>query len=198
MKKSKADVESLKEVIIETAIQVFSELGYSATNIKDIAERAGITRTPVYYHFENKYVLYEQAVDFYLTRKEASFQEILGADQEFFQKIKEDLLFCTRQGVSEEIFFAELHNNLILSAVFQRRKLSFDRVYEMKMQSVRAAMEKGELRADTDPAELLNHLYALHFGLLGMAQCKIHSFPMKTVETLTDCMVEEIRANFGG
>ncbi|MGO1580324.1 MAG: TetR/AcrR family transcriptional regulator [Peptoniphilaceae bacterium] len=43
---------------METAYRVFSEKGYAKTTINEIAEECNTSRTPIYYHFENKEGLY--------------------------------------------------------------------------------------------------------------------------------------------
>lgn len=48
--------------ILDTALQLFGEKGYEATSIREICERAGITRPTLYYFFESKEGLYRAIV----------------------------------------------------------------------------------------------------------------------------------------
>lgn len=48
--------------IIETAVDVFAELGYAKTSLARIADRAGISKGVIFYHFAGKAVLMEQLV----------------------------------------------------------------------------------------------------------------------------------------
>lgn len=48
----------LKEKILNTAIKVFSEKGYSKTTIREIANRAGISIGGIYIYFKNKEEIY--------------------------------------------------------------------------------------------------------------------------------------------
>src|SRR3990167_5796958 len=50
--------EESKESILEAAIKVFSEKGYSQTTIREVAERAGISVGGVYIYFKNKEEIY--------------------------------------------------------------------------------------------------------------------------------------------
>ncbi|MCE5256280.1 MAG: TetR family transcriptional regulator, partial [Spirochaetaceae bacterium] len=43
-----ADDVSLKDELIQKAIEVFSRKGYEATNLTDITDALGISRGPVY------------------------------------------------------------------------------------------------------------------------------------------------------
>ena len=45
---------STRERIQETAIALFSELGYERTSLREIAERLGVTKAALYYHFKTK------------------------------------------------------------------------------------------------------------------------------------------------
>jgi AcrR family transcriptional regulator len=43
-----------RERILDVALELFSEKGYDATSMREIAERLGITKAALYYHFDAK------------------------------------------------------------------------------------------------------------------------------------------------
>src|ERR1700733_2168428 len=43
-----------RERILDIALELFTEQGYEATSLRDIAERLGTTKAALYYHFERK------------------------------------------------------------------------------------------------------------------------------------------------
>lgn len=45
---------STRERILDVALELFTEQGYDTTSLRDIAERLGITKAALYYHFERK------------------------------------------------------------------------------------------------------------------------------------------------
>lgn len=47
-----------REKIIAAAIEVFFEKGFDSASMREIAERAGLTKPMIYYHFKNKEALY--------------------------------------------------------------------------------------------------------------------------------------------
>lgn len=197
MKKSKIDVEKLKSDILDTALQVFLTKNYSEVNIKDISDRLGITRTPIYYHFTNKYEIYAQVAESYLMRKINMFREILMKEDNFYHKIRQDLSLCTRQAISENIIFSEISTNPELKEILHWRKEAFDTIFSFKLAAVRAAIKKKELSPAIDEIELVNYLYLLHFGFLEMLQCSYHDFSSEMIETLIDRQIENIRALYG-
>jgi len=48
--------------IIAEATRLFSEKGYSATSMREVAEAVGITKPALYYHFSSKEVLYQETI----------------------------------------------------------------------------------------------------------------------------------------
>jgi AcrR family transcriptional regulator len=45
---------STKERILDVALELFNEQGYDKTSLRQIAERLGVTKAALYYHFERK------------------------------------------------------------------------------------------------------------------------------------------------
>ncbi|OGW04256.1 MAG: hypothetical protein A2Z59_08065 [Nitrospinae bacterium RIFCSPLOWO2_02_39_17] len=58
--------EESKESIIEAAVKVFSEKGYSQTTIREVAREAGISVGGVYIYFKNKEDLYATLLKYLL------------------------------------------------------------------------------------------------------------------------------------
>ncbi len=44
----------LRERILDTALELFNEEGYDKTSLREIAERLGVTKAALYYHFKSK------------------------------------------------------------------------------------------------------------------------------------------------
>jgi AcrR family transcriptional regulator len=52
--KAKETAGSTRERILDTALELFTTKGYDGTSLRDIAERLGVTKAALYYHFERK------------------------------------------------------------------------------------------------------------------------------------------------
>ncbi|XVU22450.1 TetR/AcrR family transcriptional regulator [Actinoplanes sp. CA-054009] len=52
-----------KQLIVEAAGQVFSERGYHAASMEEIAAKVGISAAALYRHFPNKYALFAECAD---------------------------------------------------------------------------------------------------------------------------------------
>jgi AcrR family transcriptional regulator len=55
--------DARRRQLFEVALSLFSEHGYAATTMDDIAESAGVTKPLVYQHFESKRALYLELMD---------------------------------------------------------------------------------------------------------------------------------------
>jgi AcrR family transcriptional regulator len=51
-------MQNSKDKIIEAAIEVFFDKGFDGASMREIAEKAGLTKPMIYYHFKNKEALY--------------------------------------------------------------------------------------------------------------------------------------------
>ena len=51
-------MQSSKDRIIEAAVEIFFEKGFDGASMREIAEKAGLTKPMIYYHFQNKEALY--------------------------------------------------------------------------------------------------------------------------------------------
>ncbi|MCI8551294.1 MAG: TetR/AcrR family transcriptional regulator [Lachnospiraceae bacterium] len=63
-----------KEQIIETALQLFSEKGYDAVSVRDIAREVGIRESSLYYHFKNKQDIFDTIVEYCFRKAEEYFR----------------------------------------------------------------------------------------------------------------------------
>lgn len=56
--------EQRRRQIVESAYQVFAELGYERASVSDVAKRAGIGQGTIYRYFDSKRELLDHVVDY--------------------------------------------------------------------------------------------------------------------------------------
>lgn len=56
----KSDLQRTKVGILDSAAELFSEKGYTATSMADIASTVDISKAAIYHHFENKEALFTE------------------------------------------------------------------------------------------------------------------------------------------
>lgn len=82
MRRTKEDAEQTRLKIIAAALELFSKNGYSNTTLAMIADEAGFSRGPIYWHFKNKDELFQAVLGFSQQPLEQLISRSLGmADQ---------------------------------------------------------------------------------------------------------------------
>lgn len=67
MRRTKADAEKTKAMILNSALILFDEQGFTATTLGAIAEKAGVTRGAIYWHFDDKIDIFTALGERYMT-----------------------------------------------------------------------------------------------------------------------------------
>ncbi len=62
-----------RECVLRAAVRLFTERGYGLTSMREIAERAGVTKPVIYYYFKSKQELYAGLLRQVLEETEAVF-----------------------------------------------------------------------------------------------------------------------------
>lgn len=55
--------ESTRKALVDSAVELFTKQGYSATSLDAVAKRALVTKGALYHHFTGKQALFEAALD---------------------------------------------------------------------------------------------------------------------------------------
>jgi AcrR family transcriptional regulator len=194
LRKTPDNVETLRSDIVNTALVIFAKKGYDATNMQDIADALGITRTPIYYHFENKKVLYEQAIMAYLSFKREKYSE-MATNPNFFEEIREHLRFSCNH-FSENVLLSAL-NYKEFKALQDLNTETLRYIRALKQRSVLSAIERGELRADADTEMLIHLLYVMCYGLMRIVGDTINDLSAERQQTVIALLVNELAVLFG-
>ena len=165
--------EDTKQKILDEALRLFSERGYDAVSVGEIAQAVGVKAPSLYNHFPGKQAIFEALVESTATRYEADTGKIdihvqdAAQDIPVFTEITEDALLAKVR----QIFEYSLHNDTIrrfrrmmtieqfrspeLAALYSRRYV--DRMIAYHAGIFRALTAVGEICAE-DP-ETLAMLY---------------------------------------
>ena len=63
MRRTKEEAEQTRQDLLDAALTVFSQKGYTATRLEDVARTAGVTRGAIYHHFGSKADLYGALIE---------------------------------------------------------------------------------------------------------------------------------------
>jgi TetR/AcrR family transcriptional regulator, cholesterol catabolism regulator len=108
------DPERTRQLLVDSAIKLFSERGFSGTSMQDIVAGAGVTKGAFYHHFESKEDVLKLIHDQFL---EAQAQEMERIQAEFsspVDQLRETIKMSVRSVVEYRehvaIFFQERRN----------------------------------------------------------------------------------------
>jgi AcrR family transcriptional regulator len=149
------------EAALKRAADTFWRTGYAGTSFEDISAATGMNKPSLYAAFGDKHALYLEALARYWELALAAMREPLAEDrplEDALMEVYEDALsiyfsgegrprgcFVIGTAVPEAVEDGDIRNSLM--AGFR----TFDSDFEARF---RAAREKGELKADADPAAL--------------------------------------------
>jgi len=156
MRLTPAETQLQRMRIIESAKNEFILRGYAATKMEDIAKGAGISRSPLYYHFTNKQELFNEVFIECCRKMEIFEEEVYASNDSVFG--------CLYRGLFGSIYMLDdnvesLRGNLLrhgeeLVKSQKRYDILRARIREIKSNKFRDSIAKGELRPDCD-VELL-------------------------------------------
>lgn len=195
MRKASAKSENLKDEICSVALRLFSEKGYDATNMSEIADILGITRTPLYYYYSDKKSLYVETIKKHLERKRNIYTDMAAETSNIFSWLRVHVEFaCSNK------------SDIVLFNVFDRPEFAFlselndetnRYVYALKRRRVQRATETGELPADMDIDLFLYNIYVMSYGFIYVINESILSQDLKSnphkVHALIDMFIEEVK-----
>ncbi|MFD6951331.1 TetR family transcriptional regulator [Nocardiopsis sp. TSRI0078] len=162
--------EARRTQIIESAIETFSELGYANTSLARVAERAGISKSVISYHFAGKTELMEQIVEqvyldiaqFVLPRTEKE-TTATGALRANILSVAEYM----RDHRAQLLALGEIFNNLRTPEGERRYGVAFsEQVYEGREAIFRRGQQTGEFR-EFDPRVMSVTVQSAIDGMFG-------------------------------
>ena len=157
--------------IIEAALAVFSEKGFAAARLDDIAARAGVSKGALYLYFETKQDLFRAvvretvapnltAVEAFADQGGLAFGELIRL---IFARIA-DVLAEGRLGPVAKMVIGESRNFPELAKVWHEDVVS--RVLDAISRAVAAAQARGEVRAGDARLYVLSLAGPLLMGVL--------------------------------
>ena len=137
-----------KQHLLDVAEQLFTELGYQAVSIRDIAQASGVTNAALYYHFPNKEALFREVLECHIAglrdRMEGARDENLASRERVVNMLTEyGTLVANRQAIW----------NLISPKRSGRRRKGRHPIHIRLMEALLTPIE-DELRIAIDSGEL--------------------------------------------
>jgi TetR/AcrR family acrAB operon transcriptional repressor len=172
MRRTKEDAAVTRQKVLEAALKVFSEKGYTASKLDDVAQAANVTRGAIYWHFRDKADLFNTLVrEVGLQRDEVIQQAIAegGTFIDIFRRILIRLLQIVEEhqdvrAIMELSLFKV--DQLPELAEGQGVRLEANRALISNMTTfLQMGIDAGDVRADLDPQDAARAAVAFQQGL---------------------------------
>lgn len=198
-RRSKEEMEQTRLALLEAALNLFAEKGYSKTTLGDIAQRAGFTRGAVYWHFKDKAMVFHEVMKHY----DAPVAELVGPVLAEISDPREWL-----EGLFSGSICALAEDDNLRKAMFVRvRKTEMPEelmgFYEMKQtefvqieQAIRVQIEKGVeqgvFRSDVNAVSVASVIMSLLMGLFGRIFTQSGPVPVSEADNIIDVFMRGI------
>lgn len=185
-----------EEEILDVSLKHFSMHGYEGTNLNDIANELNITRTPIYYYFNNKLGLYESVTKRHLLSKKAQYTSIFTSNLPFFEKVRKDLLVSSHLRLSEQVLFAGIDTNPKLTEARDIQNQVMREIHEMKTENIRKAVADKILRPDTDVEQFMIYFYVISLGIEAVDKQTEYEITEERMDKLVDTVLDGIISKY--
>ena len=159
---SSRDPARAKATILHAAEQLFSEKGFAATSIRDVAEASGVSKALIHHHFGNKKELYSAV-------KRAALERYLQLQGEHFASGTDSQKFVVEAIRSLGEFYRRSPALSRMRAWSQLEDIEGgwpgeEHLWPTIIDNTVKAQENGVLRADIDPILLIAMVNSLTAG----------------------------------
>jgi TetR/AcrR family transcriptional regulator, repressor for uid operon len=157
-----------RQRITRAAQDVFRELGYAGTTNKTVADRAGLTRPTINYHFESKQALFRCVIEANAGVVESTTSRLTSQEPTLRGRLRE---LTTSMCADPDVGAAT--SSLMAAAIDCDRHPElrsvrgdlFTGLRRFLVSSVLAAVECGDVRADVEASSLADAYLAVLSGL---------------------------------
>ncbi len=173
MRRTAEEAAQTRQDILNAALTVFSQKGYHATRLSDIASAANVTRGAVYHHFVNKAELYIALIEDASTSGGEAVQQAIAAGGSFAETcaliLVNSLTLLERnermRQITELSLFKTGHDPDLSELEAMRREQAVTTV-EGIAQWMQQGIANGDLRADLNPQDVARAFIAYQNGLI--------------------------------
>ena len=175
MRRTKEDAEQTRQAILESAMDIFYEKGYSKTTFDEIAKRINLTKGAVYWYFRNKPDIVAALINDFVQKHIKRLEEFRAGKEEENLDILADMMLLAYHHMKKNpleykfIFFITCQMEwseailvkirpLVEQTSEISRKLLTDTLLKLK--------KNKKIKDDTDVESITEILQAMWMGLL--------------------------------
>jgi len=185
MKKTKEEALKTRKQIIDKAVKLFINNGFSNTTLDQIAQQTGFTRGAIYWHFKDKLDIVKELIEMQHETMTKLLEDLFNRDEPSIKKMKNII-----EAIVDNFYTSKSFRNFIDLTWF---KIEYTRLTNLKTtktelttyfidsfkQLVEELQESGEIKKDLSAmdvaitiANLINGMYRQYFFLPDMVKTK--------------------------
>ncbi len=151
-------IDTTHNKILEVAAKIFSEKGYNATSMREIAETLNITKAALYYHFSGKEAIFSACITGSLDKMVQTYEDLAKSNDPIWDKLETMIGGIFTFSQSRPYTFKLI--TLLISQNFDRDidKRMLRNFFKRQQKSINTIVQKGvkqgEIRDDI-PVNLL-------------------------------------------
>lgn len=172
-RRTKEEAQATRAALLDAAEYVFQQRGVSRTSLADIAQKAGVTRGALYWHFKNKADLFSAMLERVTSPMDADWESIKDGDGDLLELWYAHLLRSLHQIVHDEqtrrvlqIAMQKVEHNEEMSPVVDQ----FIQVHRVHADCERRVLEQAasarQVQLSAPAAKLANGVHSLVHGLI--------------------------------
>jgi len=176
-----------RQRLMETALRLFSERGYEATTVKDIATAADVAKGTFFNYFETKEAVLPAIAARRVEQLEEALRPDLGAPDSPVARIKLALHLIAESRLCQKQLAERL-----FAAMMRRQEIDVGHALrDLLAGQVRQAQAAGEIRSDLEATYLAGLIHALFFQRLVMWHRGDRPVPFReSLETSVDLLMD--------
>jgi AcrR family transcriptional regulator len=184
MRRTQEEAEQTRQDLLDAALTIFSQKGYTATRLEDIARASSVTRGAIYHHFGSKSDLFLALMEEATEVGNSAIDKAVSEGGAFVEVVTRILVY-TFNLVEDDRRFSEVMALQLttpdVEALAQRR---YDEAQEL-VQSIsgffRVIIEQGELRPGLDPEIAARAFLGYQNGLAMLWLANREAFSIKDI-----------------
>jgi len=182
--------------VLRKAIEVFWSRGFDSTNLPELLEAMGLSKSSLYETFGDKNKLFEEAIDLYA--KEIAFSKVemlLSASsvkvgfQAFFA---EQIRCCTDRKFPGGCFLANtaMSLNNVPPALAKKIRKSVEQMHALFLSQIQKGQKLGEVPPEKDASALASAIIGTSMGMNVMA--RVNKQGIRTLEQMVETIMNSI------
>ena len=185
-----------RTIVLRKAIEVFWARGFDSTNLPELLEAMGLSKSSLYETFGDKNKLFEEAIELYVKEiRYPQVEKLLNASsvkvgfQAFFA---EQIRFCTEGKFPGGCFLVNtaISLNNVPPALAKKIRKSVEQMHALFLSQIEKGQNTGEIPREKDASALASAIIGTSMGMNVMS--RVNKQDVRTLEQMVETTMNSI------